>query len=566
MRSPLPGAGAPAAPPQRGVRRRLGEVLVEQGVVTEQQVSQALAIQSDVDPGKRRPRLGAVIIEAGFATDRQIAEALAASLGLNVTDLGQLPISPDVVRSLPRAVAERSNLLLLEKVGNRVVVATSDPTNVVAIDDVKLYTDATEVQVLVATDGQVRDHLARAWSLSEDSSDMSTMFEDIDAPEEQVDDASNAGTDAPIVKLVDVILADAVRARASDVHVEPQAGELRIRYRVDGLLRDVMTVPRNAANSTVSRIKIVSGLDISERRRPQDGRAKLTVDGAVVEARVSTLPTMHGEKAVIRILPRSDKVPRLDKTGLTGEQLEALTTALVQSQGLILITGPTGSGKTNTLYAGIQQVSTPDRNIVTLEDPVEIQVAGITQVQVNEKAGMTFSRGLRSVLRQDPDIVLVGEVRDQETAELALQASLTGHLVLTTLHTNDAVSAITRLVDMGVEPFLVASSLTLVVAQRLVRRPCDSCLTDYVPSPRTLSLLGIGETDLTGATPKRGKGCAECGGTGYRGRTGVFEVLPVTAEMRHVLLTTPTEAAIGAAARAHGMATLRTSALAAAHR
>jgi type IV pilus assembly protein PilB len=423
------------------------------------------------------------------------------------------------------------------------------------------------VQVLVATDSQVRDHLARAWSLSEDSSDVSTMFEDIDSPTEEPADDQAAGTEAaPIVKLVDVILADAVRARASDVHVEPQAGELRIRYRVDGLLRDVMTVPRNAAASTVSRIKIVSGLDIAERRRPQDGRAKLTVDNVTVEARVSTLPTLHGEKAVIRILPRSDNIPRLDKTGLTGSQLDLLTSALVQSQGLVLITGPTGSGKTNTLYAGIQHISTPDRNIVTLEDPVEIQVVGITQVQVNERAGMTFARGLRSILRQDPDIVLLGEVRDQETAELALQASLTGHLVLTTLHTNDAVSAVTRLVDMNVEPFLVASSLSLVVAQRLVRRPCAACITDYVPSPRTLVLLGLTEADIKDATPKRGKGCAECGGTGYRGRTGVFEVLPVTAEMRHVLLTTPTEAAIGAAARAHGMATLRTSALAAAHR
>jgi type IV pilus assembly protein PilB len=394
------------------------------------------------------------------------------------------------------------------------------------------------------------------------------MFEDVDAVNEDLlDDASASGIEsAPIVKLVDVILADAVRARASDVHVEPQAGELRIRYRVDGLLRDVMTVPRSAAAWTVSRIKIVSGLDIAERRRPQDGRAKLLVDGAIVDARVSTLPTMHGEKAVIRLLPRSDNIPRLDKTGLTATQLEALTASLVQSQGLVLLTGPTGSGKTSTLYSGIQQISTPDRNIVTLEDPVEIQLAGITQVQVNERAGMTFARGLRSVLRQDPDIVLVGEVRDQETAELALQASLTGHLVLTTLHTNDAVSAITRLVDMGVEPFLVASSLTLVVAQRLVRRPCAMCVTDYTPSPRTLTLLGITEHDLADATPKRGKGCPECGGTGYRGRTGVFEVLPITAELRHVLLTTPTEAAIGKAARSYGMATLRTSALAAAHR
>jgi type IV pilus assembly protein PilB len=562
-----PVSDAPRPPAQRRERRQLGEVLVEQEVITAEQLQQALDLQADVEPRKRRRRLGTVIIDAGFATERQIAESLATALGLNVTDLGQLPISPEIVRSLPKAVAERSNLLVLEREGNRVVVATSDPTNVFAIDDVKLYTDAVEVQVLVATEAQVRDHLARAWSLSEDTADVS-MFEDVEGvSDDLLDDGSASGIEsAPIVKLVDVILADAVRARASDVHVEPQAGELRIRYRVDGLLRDVMTVPRSAAAWTVSRIKIVSGLDIAERRRPQDGRTKLLVDGAVVDARVSTLPTMHGEKAVIRLLPRSDNIPRLDKTGLTGTQLEALTASLVQSQGLVLLTGPTGSGKTSTLYSGIQQISTPDRNIVTLEDPVEIQLAGITQVQVNERAGMTFARGLRSVLRQDPDIVLVGEVRDQETAELALQASLTGHLVLTTLHTNDAVSAITRLVDMGVEPFLVASSLSLVVAQRLVRRPCAACVTDYVPSARTLSLLGIAAADIADATPKRGKGCPECGGTGYRGRTGVFEVLPITAEMRHVLLTSPTEAAIGKAARSYGMATLRTSALAAAHR
>jgi type IV pilus assembly protein PilB len=473
---------------------------------------------------------------------------------------------PEAVRLLPRAVAERAGVLVLAPEGNKLKVATYDPTNVVALDDVKLYTGASELVVLVATESQVRDHLARSWSLSEDSSDVSTLFEGM-GEEREVEEVSPQGVEAaPIVRLVDVVLADAVRARASDVHVEPQAGELRIRYRVDGLLRDVMTIPRNASAATVSRIKIVSGLDIAERRRPQDGRAKLTVDGLTVEARISTLPTLHGEKVVIRLLPPASEVPMLAKTGLTGAQLEVVNAALVQAQGLVLITGPTGSGKTNTLYAGIQQVSTPDRNIVTLEDPVEVQVAGITQVQVHERSGLTFARGLRSVLRQDPDIVLVGEVRDQETAELALKASLTGHLVLTTLHTNDAVAAVTRLVDMGVEPFLVASSLTLVIAQRLVRRPCQACAAPYVPTPRTLSLLGLTESDLEGANPTRGKGCAECGGTGYKGRVGVFEVLPVNAQMRAVLLSDPTEAAIGAAAHAHGMMTLRGSALAAAHR
>lgn len=551
-----------------GVRRRLGEVLVSQGLLAPDQLSEALAAQREQPPGQQRRRLGAVVINLGMATERQVAEALAEALGLELVDLGRRLVLPHQVRSLPRAVAERSGVLVLNRDGNRLTIATADPTNIVALDDVKLYTGATELHVVVATDSQVRDHLGRAWSLSEDSADLSTLFEGLGSDQDQQPEDVNqqAIEAAPIVRLIDVVLTDAVRARASDVHLEPQANELRIRYRVDGLLRDVMTVPKNATSAAVSRVKIISGLDIAERRRPQDGRAQLTVDGLTVEARVSTLPTLHGEKVVIRLLPPAENVPLLSKTGLTQPQLELLGTALTQSQGLVLITGPTGSGKTNTLYAAIQQVGTPDRNIVTLEDPVEVQVAGITQVQVHERSGMTFARGLRSILRQDPDIVLVGEVRDRETAELALQASLTGHLVLTTLHTNDAVSALTRLVEMGVEPFLVASSLTLVVAQRLVRRPCSACAADYIPSARTLILLGLVDADLSGATPKRGKGCAECGGTGYRGRTGVFEVLPVNAALRKVLLSTPTEAAIGAAAREHGMTTLRAAALRAACR
>ena len=354
-------------------------MLVAQGLLTEEQVQHVLAQQQATPTGQPRPRLGALVITAGFGTEKQVAEALAQALGLPLVDLGGTLVVPEHVRLLPRPVAERSGVLVLERAGSRVTVATSDPTNVVALDDVKLYTGATELTVVVATDSQVRDHLSRAWSLSEDASGVSTLFEEIGADEVADVDLAAQGVDtAPIVRLVDVVLADAVRARASDVHVEPQAADLRIRYRVDGLLRDVMTVPKGASSAAVSRIKIVSGLDIAERRRPQDGRAKLTVDGLTVEARVSTLPTLHGEKVVIRLLPRAENVPLLTGTGLSPSQLELLGTALTQAQGLVLITGPTGSGKTNTLYASIQQVSTPDRNIVTLEDPVEVQVAGIT--------------------------------------------------------------------------------------------------------------------------------------------------------------------------------------------
>ena len=551
-------------PEQPGARRRIGDVLVAHGVLTRAQLQEAVRLQEQAPRAARR-RLGQVVVQAGLADERAVATALAAALSLPLVDLSRVTPHSDVVRQLPRAVAFRTGVLVLARDGHRLTVATSDPTNVVSLDDVKLHTGATELVVLVAPDTQLRHQLARAWSLSEDSSDLSELVEDAGEPELSVDLAADAVEAAPIVRLVDVLLADAVRAAASDVHVEPQAGGLRIRYRVDGVLRDVMTVPRGATAATVSRIKILAGMDIAERRRPQDGHAQLTVDRTVVEARVSTLPTLHGEKVVVRLLPRAEDVPQLARTGLAPRQLDVLTAALRQSQGLIVITGPTGSGKTNTMYASLQHLSAPGLNVVTLEDPVEVQVGGITQVQVHEKSGLTFARGLRSVLRQDPDVVLVGEVRDPETAELALKASLTGHLVLTTLHTNDAVSAVTRLVDMGVPPFLVASSLSLVVAQRLVRQPCSGCAAPYVPSLTTLSLLGLHERDLEAATPREGTGCADCAHTGYRGRTGVFEVLPVTAALRKVLLSSPTESAIRAAATEHGMLTLRASALAAAH-
>jgi type IV pilus assembly protein PilB len=564
LSSSAPAVRGRAAPT---TRRRLGEVLVEQGVLTEQQLQECLAAQAHVEPGQTRLRLGRVVVERGHADERQIANALAGALGLQLVDLSHRPLDPEMIRLLPRPVAERLNVLVLSKEDRRITVATADPTNVVALDDVRLYTGATELQLVVATETQVREQLGRGWSLSEDNRDVTGLFEDL-APETAEEEATAAESDetAPIIRLVDVVFADAARARVSDVHVEPQDDGLRIRYRVDGLLRDVMTVPKNAAGPLVSRIKIVSGLDIAEKRRPQDGRTRLKVDGHSIDARVSTLPTLHGEKVVVRLLARADAVPLLAHTGLDERQLETLLATLTAPQGLVLITGPTGSGKTNTLYSAIQQVSTPDRNIVALEDPVEIQVSGITQVQVNERAGMTFARGLKSVLRQDPDIVLVGEVRDSETAELALQASLTGHLVLTTLHTNDAVSAVTRLVDMGVEPFLVASSLSLVVAQRLVRKPCGSCITPYTPSSHTLDLLGLTSEDLAAATPRRGKGCPDCGSTGYRGRAGIFEVLPVTAAVRSVLLAGGGEAQIAAAAASAGMVTLRAAALAAAAR
>ncbi len=553
-----------ATVPGQAARRRLGDVLVSTGLLTPGQLDAALEAQTS-STGVRR-RLGQVVVDLGLASERDVAECLANLLGLELIDLAKIVPAPDVVRLLPRPVAERTRVLVLDRTPTGgVVIAAADPTNVLALDDVKLYTRSADLKMFVATDSQIRDQLTRAWSLGQDSASVSAIVDDVDDEDGDAGQPSpgnvTAVDDAPIVKLVNQVLADAVRLRASDIHVEVQRDVLRVRYRVDGLLRDVMNAPRRIAGSAISRIKIMSGLDIAERRVPQDGRTRFSVEGIAVDARVSTLPSLHGEKVVIRLLTRGDAVPGLDSLGFEPEQLEAFRSALAVPQGLVLITGPTGSGKTNTLYSAIAEIRTPDKNIVTLEDPVEVQLPGITQVGVNDKQGMTFSRGLRSILRQDPDIILVGEVRDTETAELALKASLTGHLVLTTLHTNSAVAALTRLVDMGAEPFLVASSLTAAVAQRLVRRPCGSCLEPYRPDDVTLAMLGLTADDLGRALPRRGAGCPECGGTGYRGRTAVYEVLSVDAPMRQILIKDPSESAIAAQARASGMATLRASAI-----
>ncbi|MGZ4603167.1 MAG: ATPase, T2SS/T4P/T4SS family [Kineosporiaceae bacterium] len=543
------------------IRRRLGDVLVESGLLTPQQLELALEEQRK-DTGPRR-RLGQVVADLGLAAERDVAKALADLLALELIDLSRMVPAPDVVRLLPRAVAERTRVLVLDRTPTGLVVAAADPTNVLALDDVKLYTRTPDLQVLVATDSQIRDQIARAWAISHDGGDVSAMVESVDEDDDDggLTDIPIGTEDAPIVKLVNQILADAVHLRASDIHIEVQRDALRVRYRVDGLLRDVMNAPKRIATSVISRIKVVSGLDIAERRIPQDGRTRFTVGDHDVDARVSTLPSLHGEKIVIRLLTRGDAVPPLDDLGFDPRQLALFRSALAVPQGLVLITGPTGSGKTNTLYSAIAEIRNPDKNIVTLEDPVEVQLPGITQVGVSEKTGMTFSRGLRSILRQDPDVILVGEVRDGETAELALKAAMTGHLVLTTLHTNSAVAALTRLVDMGAEPFLVASSLTAAIAQRLVRRPCASCAKPYEPDPVTLAALGLVWADLAGARPTRGTGCPECGGTGYRGRTAVYEVLDVDVAMRQVLLKDPTESSVAAQARAAGMITLRAAAV-----
>ncbi|MDQ1493545.1 MAG: type pilus assembly protein PilB [Actinomycetota bacterium] len=556
--------GGMTAQPSSGLpeRRRLGDVLIERDLITQAQLDEALAMQQQL-PGKERKRLGKLIVEMGFLTERQIAEALAELLALELIEGGDLAVPMEVARLLPRQVAERARVLILGRTTDGLRIATADPTNVVALDDVRAYTGSQSLSLVVATDSMIQEHIARIWSMTEDAGAMSKLTEEAaatDLAEEAM--LARVADQAPTVKLVNQILADAVRLGASDIHVEQQHDGIWVRNRIDGVLRDVTRVPKGAAPALVSRLKIVSGMDIAQRRLPQDGRMKIAANGVAIDARVSTLPSVHGEKVVIRLLPDAERITSLHALGMTPDQLGTLLEATTSSQGLVLITGPTGSGKTNTLYSVLAQVATRDKNVVTLEDPVEIQLPGITQVQIHERAGLTFARGLRSVLRQDPDVILVGEVRDGETAGLALEASLTGHLVLSTLHTNSAAAAVTRLVDMGVEPFLVASSLALVVAQRLVRRPCPACATPYEPTAEVLDRLRVTSDILEGARPIRGAGCMECTDTGYRGRLGIFEVLPVDPAVREVLLKTPTEGAVRTAALAGGMVTLREAGLA----
>jgi type IV pilus assembly protein PilB len=384
-------------------RRRLGDVLVESGLISGEQLSRALEQQRSTD-GPRK-RIGQVVVELGFATEREVAECLAQLLNLELVDLSRRALLPETVRMLPRAVAERTRVLVLDATeGGSIVVAAADPTNVLALDDVRLYTRANELEVFVATESQIRDQLIKAWSLTADAD---TALEEL--PDEQnesrddqnVDASAATVDDAPIVRFVNRVLVDAVRGRASDIHIEVQRDALKVRFRVDGLLRDLPSMPKRMATSVISRIKIISGLDIAERRVPQDGRTRFAVEGHAIDARVSTLPSLHGEKVVIRLLTRGESVPEIADLGFEPDQLELVERALSVPQGLVLITGPTGSGKTNTLYSAIAHIQSPEQNIVTLEDPIEVQLGGITQVQVNEKTGMTFSRGLRSILRQD---------------------------------------------------------------------------------------------------------------------------------------------------------------------
>jgi type IV pilus assembly protein PilB len=538
--------------------RQLGQLLLEEGKVTPEQLEAAVAEQRRVGHS-----LGRVLVELGILTEQSLVATLAHQIGLPFVDLGDHAIDPTAAAKLPLAMARRHSALPIGYEGDRLVVAFSDPGNVFAVDDVRAVT-GMELRPVVATKADVAAAIERFNRTDDTVGEIVASAADEAAPSEDLATITRIVEDAPIVKLVNLLIQQAVQDRASDIHVEPQERELRVRYRVDGVLHEVMRPPRTIQAGVISRLKIMADLDIAERRVPQDGRVALTVGGKSVDLRVATLPTVYGEKVVMRILDKSAVLLTLPELGFSPENFERYQAAARKPYGMVLVTGPTGSGKSTTLYATLNSVNDADRNIVTIEDPVEYRLGGVNQVQVNVKAGLTFAAALRSILRCDPDIVLIGEIRDPETARIAVESALTGHLVLATLHTNDAPSAVTRLTEMGLEPFLVASAVDCVLAQRLARRLCDKCREPYRPTDEALAEAGWAAGESGGEPPKlhRAVGCTACGKTGYRGRLALHEVMTVTEEIERLCVERRSSNEIAELARAGGMTTLRQDGLA----
>lgn len=531
----------------------LADVLLEEGLITEEQLQRAQSEQE-----RKGRSLGRVLIELGLVKETDLVAALARQVGLDFVDLTDHMIDPSAASLISDQVARRYRALPIGFDDSRLVVAMSDPSNVFALDDIRTIT-GLEVKPVVATaadiDSAIRKYGAFEQSAEDIASAASAEHGDTAADLEEMEAAVE---DAPIVKLVNLLITQAVADRASDIHIEPAEKDIRIRYRIDGVLHEVMRSPKNIQAGLISRLKVMADINIAERRIPQDGRIGLVVGGKAVDLRLVTLPTVYGEKIVIRILDKSSVLLKLEDLGFNDQSYAQFEKRFRQPYGTILVTGPTGSGKSTTLYATLNIINSVDRNIITVEDPVEYRLAGISQIQVNNKAGMTFASALRSILRADPDVVLIGEIRDRETALIAMEAALTGHLVLSTLHTNDAASAITRLVEMEVEPYLVASALDCVVAQRLARRLCDHCKESYKPSKAELEQARFPEK-VRGEIKElfRPAGCTRCGRTGFRGRMGLYEVMPITEELERLTAEAKSSEDINRLAIEQGMITLR---------
>ncbi|XWN53291.1 Flp pilus assembly complex ATPase component TadA [Anoxybacillus flavithermus] len=504
-------------------RKRLGDLLIEAGLITREQLEETLKEKA---PGQK---LGDALLQRGYITEQQLIEVLEFQLGIPHVSLYRYPIDPKLMNLVPKEFAKRNMLIPLKQEGDRLFVAMADPMDFFAIDDLRLST-GFHIEVAIAS----KDDILRAINKYYDIDDSVEEFLNI-APQQEVREQEKfVEDDSPIVKLVNQILQMAVEQRASDIHIDPQETKVVIRYRIDGILRTERALPKHMQGMLTARIKILANMDITEHRVPQDGRIKMNIDFHPVDLRVSTLPTIYGEKIVMRVLDLGAALNDLNKLGFNKVNLQRFIQLIEQPTGIVLITGPTGSGKSSTLYAALNRLNGEHVNIITIEDPVEYQLEGVNQIQVNPNVGMTFAEGLRSILRQDPNIIMVGEIRDRETAEVAIRASLTGHLVLSTLHTNDALSTVARLIDMGVEPFLVATSLSGVVSQRLVRRVCRDCQEEHEPTKREIDIFA--RRGLKIEKVIRGRGCPTCNMTGYKGRIALHELMVMSDDMRKVIL------------------------------
>jgi type IV pilus assembly protein PilB len=532
------------------MRRRLGDILLEECMLTEEQLKKALELQKKSDK-----RLGEILVEEGFVTEKDIIEVLEFQLGIPHVKLNKFFINPDIIQLLPEFLARKYCAFPIKKDGNFLMVALNDPLNVFAIDDIKMVT-GLEIQVAIASKKEIEDAIDRYYSVKDSiKKAILDMKEEISTDEnEKIIEELEEAERAPVVRLVNTLIQQAVKKGASDIHIEPQEKNIRIRYRVDGMLYDVMNSPKSLLPAITTRIKITAGMDITKKRLPQDGRIELNFDEHNVDIRVSTLPTVNGEKIVLRLLNRDSVLLDIEQLGFNSRQMDRFLEMLNYPYGMILVTGPTGSGKTTTLYSMLNLINRPTLNIITLEEPVEYSIPGVNQVQINPKGGITFANGLRSILRQDPNVIMVGEIRDSETADIAIRAALTGHLVFSTLHTNSASGAIVRLLDMGIEPYLLASCLVGVVAQRLVRKICPNCKQAYRADSRETAYLGVDNQNLD---LYMGKGCSVCNQTGYRGRTVIGEIVKISQTHREFISQRATSQQIDKISRDYGYKSLK---------
>jgi type IV pilus assembly protein PilB len=549
------------------VNRRLGDLLVADGLLTAEQLKKALAEQKG-SPEK----IGSVLVRLNFVNEDQLIGFLSRQYGVPSITLAQLDIESDVLKLVPAPIARKYEVIPVRKMGNSLALAMADPTNVFALDDISFMTNL-QVLPLVASQTAIkkaidRNYESKTEAISSVLSDMQTDLGNVEVVEDgeegakvDVFELKESADEAPVVKLVNMVLVDAIQKGASDIHFESYEKIFRIRFRMDGVLHEMLAPPKRLESAILSRLKIMSNLDIAERRMPQDGRIKLRYNTREIDFRVSTLPTIFGEKAVLRILDKDALKLDMTQLGFDDWSLEKFSAVIHQPYGMVLITGPTGSGKTTTLYSAIHTINSPDVNIMTAEDPVEYNLKGVNQVQINEGIGRTFSAALRSFLRQDPDVILVGETRDLETAQISIRAALTGHLVFSTLHTNDCPSTIARLLDMGIPPFLVASSLLLLLAQRLGRKVCRACREPYDADEESLVPYGHVPSGKGKVQFYKGKGCATCNFTGMKGRIAIYEVMPISEELRNAILKNASTAELRSLAQSQGMRSLRQAGL-----